>query len=205
LSKDLEVDEESTHLDQGGPGRPPATISPPGLGFFLSWALLTALAWGLGWVVAFLAGWALQILTEPLLGEVVSDNLGWALVGALSALILAGAQLIPLRRRQASPGRWLGSAALGGAVGNLVSWMAAPVVLQVGVGPKTLAAWIVTGLIVGLSQWRLARLGWPSGPVWTLLSGLGWGLALGGYPLGVLAAGVLTGLGQVGILRRQGA
>lgn len=203
MNEDQEGNEGSTQPDPGGSGHPPATISPPGLGFFLSWTALTALAWGLGWIIAFLAGWALQTLTEPLFGEAISDNLGWALVGALSALILAGAQLIPLRRRQASPARWLGSAALGGAVGNLAGWVAAPVVLQVGVGPETTAAWIVTGLIVGLFQWRLTRLAWPSGPVWTLLSGLGWGLALGGYPLGVLAAGVLTGLGQIGILRRQ--
>jgi hypothetical protein len=173
-----------------------------GLGLWLGWCLLSALGWGLGWLVSFLVGWGIFSMLEPVLGKTLSDPIGWGLTGALLGLWLGASQGWLLRRYGHPTRPWMLASAMGGLLGNLTGWLVAPKVLVYGVGPETAGAWVITGLVVGILQSLLARNQIPHPLVWGVLSSLCWAAAMAGWPLGGLLAGAAHGLGFIWMQRK---
>jgi hypothetical protein len=177
------------------------TDDQPGWRFWLLWTFFNALSWGLGWVVSFWIGWGFASLALPLMGKTASDSLGWWTVGGLLGLWVGAPQWLLLRKRLPDARMWLLATVVGGVLGAELGWLAAPQVLQYGVGVETLGAWMVTGLVVGVAQWLVLRRSVSLATWWAAISALCWVLAMAGWPLGVIPASAISGAVMVWMLR----
>ncbi len=183
--------------------------------------------WG-QWTLASAAGFAVgAMLSLPIaygLGEIVMDatneTVGFAITGAFFGIFVGGGlglgQQLVLRFSTGWGRNW----ALVSALATAIVWaIAFPVMIAVDQPMRSLNGIVVAvsfGLALGIGQWFVLRNHLPQASRWLLVTSASLALAIGAsisldgegrelliFAVGGLAAGALTGLGMVWLLRES--
>jgi hypothetical protein len=198
---------------------PPRAAGIP-RGFWIEWALASALGWLLGLMLFVGVGLGVTDDLTPVLGEELSTLIGFGLGGLLIGLGSGATQWYVLQQEVSWAGTWFWVSAVGLAAGLALGAVLVPllavaagVIIDSALGVALSAA--LAGLIYGLAQRAVLRArlapSWPWVPVTMIALVISFGVAavisgLGRPILAIPAAapwpGLLTGPLLVWLLRR---
>jgi hypothetical protein len=189
--------------------------------FGLRWMVAYGLGILLLGMLAFASVWSLGEIVENNFGETATFVVVGTLFGALIGLGASGGTALLLRSKGISAVRWIAYSVIGGALGGMIGFGIALGLLDAETLPEVFSGLVVgvsLGLPIGIGQWLLLRQQSDGANAWPIISTLALVLALMiGMPLGGegrewlslgtigLAAGAISGLGMMWLLRQQPA
>src|SRR5207248_6276085 len=155
--------------------RSPTTAPPLGRGFWIEWALASALGWVTGLAALTAVGFTVADDLTPVLGQVVANLIGFGLGGLLIGLTSGIAQWFILQGEVSWAGAWIWASTLGLGAGLAVGAVVVPLVALAAVaeldpvlGLALSAA--LAGLIYGLAQREVIKEHLPASAWWVALT-----------------------------------